>query len=107
MVRRKLDALQLGNFMELTRQQRHTAYIIMLEEAERPSLSGFYRKYHGLCYLFLAIFDSEDFYFHPMETLPELYAKRPLPIGSSWFDLNRAGWQKRIELLKQCIEETY
>lgn len=85
--------------MKLTKLQRHTAYIIMLAESNKLG--------YGFCWMMLKLF-----YLTPSEIIikryfPELYRKRPPGGGRFWFTVNRAGWQKRIKLLKQCIEETY
>lgn len=89
--------------MTLTKDERFTAYCIMLAEAE------FYNPYGwGFCgvarhRLGLEIYSSDNF----RTTLPELFSKRQRPTNELWFDNNRKGWQKRIELLKTCINETH
>lgn len=87
--------------MKLTKLQRHTAYIIMLEESE-----SFYHT--GFCWMIYYLFDiGVGCYDSSIEQfLPELYDKKPNTYGAFWFDANRLGWQERIELLKQCINET-
>lgn len=100
--------------MELTKQQRHIAYIIMLEESQRPG--EFYyndldevksSNRFGFCGMIRMIFDESfqdsDMYF----VFPEIYKKRPAMAGAYWFGTNAEGWLERIKLLKQCIEETY
>lgn len=91
--------------MTLTKDQRFTAYCILLVEAEIRD-----NQNYGLCYLtrylnenieFNRSDDEIDLYDH----LPELYRRRPSK-RVYWFARTKAGWQKRIELLKQCIEET-
>jgi predicted HNH restriction endonuclease len=104
--------------IRLTKLQRHTAYIILLEEA-KGKLAGFDTSM-GLCRLIadtLCVDDNGNYtedafnrsYFDVIDNFfPELLAKEPFPHEDPvyWFLINREGWQKRIELLKQCIEET-
>lgn len=96
--------------MKLNRQQRHMAYMIMLAEAEAGTPLG-----SGFCYLFTGrLFGyciTKDYYIYDRaifkKLLPELFAKRPKQKTIYWFPYNKNGWQKRIRLLKQCINETY
>jgi hypothetical protein len=81
--------------MKLRKDQRFTAYCIMLEEAE----NGYIISCLGLCWLFRELFDSYSLYDLEEKLLPEyfklFYKNRPI-----------RRWGERIELLKQCIEET-
>jgi hypothetical protein len=96
--------------MKLTKQQRHTAYIIMLVEAETGEWN-----YVGFCNLInlvmdIDVYEGDDF----LAAFPELFKKRPIRTLSDgtkytpiiWFPTGADGWQQRIALLKQCIEET-
>lgn len=93
--------------MTLTKDERFTAYCIMLAEAEEnffTACMGF-----GFCGLVRfefdidnRIYDQKFFYL----LFPELFALKPNRIGRFWFSTDSEGWQKRIELLKQCINET-
>lgn len=91
--------------MKLTKQQRHMAYMIMLAEAE----GGEYSAY-GFCRIISQCLDNSTY--EPrlddleLTDLPELWAKRPSCYIDYWFPSNNEGWQSRISLLKQCIEET-
>lgn len=96
--------------MKLTKSERHTAYIIMLAEAEERD--SFICAY-GFCRMLSSLFRFTELggvgYCEQTELLDELHAKQPARLGylGEWFPHNNSGWQKRIELLKQCIEETY
>jgi hypothetical protein len=101
--------------MKLTKSQRHTAYIIMMSEAE-SNIKTYVND--GLCAMCLEIFgvwpqpkeissvyfQDDDVHWH--EFLPELSAKEPKHSGNTWYSLNKSGWKQRIKLLKGCIEET-
>ena len=97
--------------MKLTKLQRHTAYIIMLAQTEIDTGSN------GYCYMFKRkIFGDEEYFDNSIdlydpkcfkETFPELWAKKPKDVDHiyhSWFPY---GWKYRIELLNQCITETF
>jgi hypothetical protein len=89
----------------------------MLAEAEKPSIKVdqiFHKTLsvkNGLCFLFYAIFKSRDMY-KPLfggdgeRYFPEIYKRKPQGSGSFFFELNRSGWEKRKQLLRECIEET-
>lgn len=91
----------------MTRSQRHTYYIIMLRECE---MLGF-DKIFGLCNLARKA-AGEGVNIHKWERfeklLPELFAKKPFGVKENeyWFSTDHEGWNKRRELLKQCIKET-
>ena len=99
--------------MKLTKQQRFTAYCIMLEESEelvkgdsnRQFFNGGYIS--GLCDILGNIVGDDDMNILETIGLLELCEKKPKTDGSYWFPDNEWGWQQRIELLKQCIEETF
>ena len=94
--------------MKLTKLQRYTAYCILLEEAERPSiLPDFYdgemrgTKENGLCWMWKLVFGSDDLYRYNHTLVPELHEKSSaLP----YFSFNN--WEQRIAALKECIKET-
>ena len=90
---------------KLTKAQRHIAYIIMREEvvSDDPFFCNI-GKYLGI---FDVLGDVSDSFFEYM--LPELYAKKPNKnyTANCWFDCERRGIQKRIELLNPCIIETH
>lgn len=104
--------------MKLTKQQRHMAYMIMLAEAEEvlDKVSNGIRIRHfaggeaaGLCDMIENILEIDLHGKNPMEYLgiTELIKKEPpVPFFDYWFPHDRYGWQTRISLLKQCIEET-
>ena len=93
--------------MKLTKLQRHTAYIIMLAEAETDFEE--WSMGWGLCHLINHVFGLKNigcfwkFNCVIEQYFPELQNKK----GFKWPIRNASGWQKRIKLLKQCIEETY
>lgn len=96
--------------MKLTKLQRYTAYCILLEEAENPSLfiypnsiNGILRKTNvaGLCWMWKMVFGDNSLYELFEEMTPELYNK--LKSGR----LNFQNWKERKEALKQCIIETH
>ena len=99
--------------MKLTKLQRHTAYIIMLAEAE----SGTRITRHGFCRMAIELFDI-NVYPPPAlqglrmafsDFLPELYSKKPeFLFGCYWYNIFEpdGGWDSRKQLLQQCINET-
>jgi hypothetical protein len=95
--------------MKLNKLERHTAYIIMLHEAEKelgvnPDLPvGICIQ--GFCRMALELFGIEN-----LNELEELAKHRPGYLTNDdgyWFSCYGSGWLKRIEILKQCIQETY
>ena len=99
--------------MKLTKLQRYTAYCILLEEAENPSLfthpyykDGVFRRSdeNGLCWMWTMVFGDESLYwFHEMLT-PELYE---ISKDYGFYYLMFNNWEERKEALKQCIIETH
>lgn len=98
--------------MKLTKDQRHTAYIILKNEME--AAYGIW----GFCVWIGRVFDIGDRKGERLikKSFPELWRKRPKnpyqveneSQGCLWFDYHDIESNgKRIELLKQCIEETY
>lgn len=85
--------------MKLTKLQRHTAYIIMLDGFEKG-------KYRWFC-VSLNAFGFSMSEYAICKHLPELWKKKPkrLHTPNYWFMEHETA--KRIELLKQCINETY
>jgi hypothetical protein len=100
--------------MKLTKLQRHTAYILMQDGIENDY------KMYGFCIWIQHLFGIVEG-FHNKETVirkyfPELWRKRPKAVfqkenenqGCLWFNYyDSKSNTKRVELLKQCIEETY
>lgn len=84
---------------KLTKDEKFTAYCIMLAEYELG-------KTYFLCKIISDCFGLRGTDETMKKYFPELYLKRPkgLLSGSSWF----LSWEqkKRIDILKQCIEET-
>lgn len=93
--------------MKLTKDERYTAYCIMLEEAEnkRPFKdidgNGIHPTVNGLCWMFLCLFDSNLLYHFSSRILPELYTKIERHNEFHFYS-----WRSRIAALKQCIKET-
>lgn len=89
--------------MKLTKDQRHTAYIIMQHLIETG-------QQEFMCNTSLYAFDIDV---HEkdgslQETYPEIMSKRPKSAGYSWFGgKHEYNKKKRVALLQQCIEETY
>jgi hypothetical protein len=103
--------------MKLTKLQRHTAYIILLTEAE--NLSDWQKLRTGLCKLISSTLKMDNTGFvtdskilfsinRVIEFFPELQSKKPIKqsLLMYWLPLTPGGWQVRMNLLKQCIEET-
>lgn len=93
--------------MRLTKLQRHTAYIILLSEFEYEGEG----QIDFFCEAMDKLFDW-GFSETPLkEHFPELFIKRPKTKNgfTAWFEhlSRKGGRQRRIELLNQCIEETY
>lgn len=103
--------------MKLTKSQRHTAYIILRQEAEwiiehmrgfpgyTPREWGYF--YGGLCWLIERTIGIN----YNLLFFPELLRKGPhlsdyRKLNLIWFPVNLKGWMKRAELLDQSIEET-
>ena len=97
--------------MKLTKLQRHTAYIILLAEAEKKMKRRNYGD--GFCILIGTTFNRGTILFVnsyiSITDLKELYLREPdeyYNYYGYWFPQTKEGWQKRIEILKQCIIET-
>jgi hypothetical protein len=103
--------------MKLNKSQRHTAYIIMLAEAKKVKTGKeTFNEYKyldgscnvgGLCDLLETILNHKNINILCDYGLSELLSKKPKTFERYWFDTDSDGWQQRIELLKQCIIETY
>lgn len=95
--------------MKLSKSKRHLLYVIMEYEIENRSVRDEFIK-DGFCFMLCHKFglqDSEGVYTGIIdELLPELKAKKPKEILSTglWFKGNH--WKPRLQILKQCIEET-
>lgn len=101
---------------KLTRLQRHTLYILMLDELRTNTEDCF--NGDGFCYQLFHIFgfvDSNGGYSNIIEEyLPELLNHKPIELYYDyglWFPANKyrdeGGREDRMDILKQCIEETY
>lgn len=104
--------------MKLTKDERHTAYIILLAEAEHKFKKKDYSE--GLCELTWCLEEkTKESCFSMWDLENEILIENDLPeLSRKLTRINRKcfyelalpatidGWQKRIELLKQCIEET-
>lgn len=102
--------------MKLTKDERYTAYCILLSEAEfivsmfelKNDWSPF-RHYElnvfGMCDLFEELFGCTP---NPIKDygLKELKSKRPIKESTYWFPNSIYGWKQRISILKKCIKET-
>lgn len=93
--------------MKLTRLQRHTAYILMLAEYE----SSRHLQKYGLCHLISYLTDDGISFHRAMDSFCELKRKKPKKpfnkLTNLWFWYDTEGIQKRKDILKQCISETY
>jgi hypothetical protein len=87
--------------MKLTKDQRHTAYVLMLAELEEKESKDYYPY---MCWVLKYVFDMP---MYGMFSLVELYNKKPESVGvcDEWFP--SWDYKSRKKLLKQCIEETY
>lgn len=88
----------------MTKKQRHQFYKKLLKNiCEDPNTS------YGLClYVFKTVTIDVRFGRHLCD-FPELCSKRPKRMykyGVYWFPCTTKGWEKRIALVEQCIEET-
>lgn len=99
--------------MKLNKSQRFTAYCIMLAEAQ-TNLNFIIDSNYGFCCLSRHLFalypvtySAESDQGMWTELYPELFRKRPKHDRPRWFGINRDGWRKRVNLLKQCIIETH
>lgn len=90
--------------MKLSKDQRFTAYCIMAQEAQDEGI------HFCFCPTIEEILHIDFCRLKTIkEYLPELHDKKPEYVSdvSIWFPETKKGLQKRIELLKQCIEETH
>lgn len=78
----------------------------MLSEYEIGKLEGF-------CWMIKELFMDQDFEDHwenNVNHFKELKSKKPNRLETnhgSWFRCDKDGRQKRMKILKECIEETY
>ncbi len=95
--------------MKLNKSQRHTAYIILLAEANNILKNKAFDG--GLCLLIAKHLDEspDEWNYNDLDIsdFEELDAKEPEYSTAFWFPKNYNGWIKRINILQQCIEETY
>ena len=103
---------------KLTKLERYTAYCILHEEAKyvrNTKFNGGNLQYFdggyisGICELLANIIEDDSIMLHALKefNLSELLLKKPNNSGAYWFDTDFHGWDKRIELLEKCIEETH
>jgi len=95
-----------------TKAQRHSIYCIMLAEAEKPSLLsrlGNPSTKYGLCFLYETITYTVEMFEclgnGPVD-FPEIWERKPKKAGDYFFPTTKKGWEKRKQLLRECIEET-
>lgn len=97
--------------MTLTKDERYTAYCIMLQECEQRVFP------EGLCHISGECFDVYPITYksgctlykesvHMKKLYPEIWNKRNGNDAGYWFFKTPEGMEKRISILKQCIEET-
>lgn len=101
--------------MKLTKIQRYTAYCILLDEAKNPTrfidYTGYTRKSNdcGFCFMASRIFAKDildertHLYYHESKEIFKEYFKRFRILTLS----KHPTWEDRIQILKQCIEETH
>lgn len=92
--------------MKLTKDQRFTAYCILLVEAKL--MKG--DEGEGFCGLVADTTGQWPSCIDGELTIwfPELEKYKPVDIGpyNCWFNTDKRGWSKRISILEQCIAET-
>ena len=98
--------------MRLIKDQRFTAYCIMLEELEEYDGAEMYSIAHdGFCFLAFNLFELNDLFDgfdECLELFPEILSKKPEHSEWLWFRANcYGGTPQRIAILKQCIRETH
>ena len=89
--------------MKLTKLQRYTAYVIMLEELKDCK--------RGLCLVWMKLTGEKRWHLgdsHLGNILPELWRKAKNKDGGSWWDskTDTAFFNERAAALKECIKET-
>lgn len=102
------------DYESIGHSERHRIYVDLLKEIEKGLQKREFVKTNGdihilqhgcagMCDLAENLFEIYD-----ITDLKELYAKKPERCSEShyWFPATEDGWNKRIEILKQCIEET-
>ena len=95
--------------MKFTKEQRLKIYKEMLLQTPTKG----YQKYlnFGLCAMGVEVIQDlhrEFFSYRQLHTeLPEIFTKQPeiWEGGMYWFSLTFEGWEKRSEILRQCIKE--
>jgi hypothetical protein len=92
----------------MTKKKRHEYYKKLLEVvcADPDTDIGFcwYIAYAMEKFHFIWAYDSKTF----KKELPELFSYKPHNPNYSvhWFNTDKKGWQKRINILMECIEKT-
>ena len=91
--------------MELTKEQRHECYKYGLK---RFNQGGAFAICLELDESLISIFDIELNFSTLPESFPELLAHKPSnkDMGELWWQLDKTGREKRIEVLESCIEQT-
>lgn len=84
---------------KMNKLQRYTAYCILLHEVQKGGtfVCNIFENELTECY------DGYDC----LECLPEFKNKKPKGAYLAFWNVNKYGREKRIEALKQCIEETH
>lgn len=98
----------MENSLTLDKSERYTAYLLLYFEAkEKLKSKNYFYGFCWLCHKMSGIFLYEDDFPDRFKNMfPELYSKKPKITDAYWFNIGKSGWKQRINLLKQCIEET-
>ena len=91
----------------MTKKERNKYYKELLEVvcADSNTKMGFcwYITCEMKKFPFIWAYDSSTF----RKELPELFSYKPVRSDHvHWFNMDKKGWQKRINILMECIEKT-
>lgn len=99
--------------MKLSKSQRHTAYIIMLAEAEEGACKRMnddnepWHYGYGLCHLINQTFDiRNDETNRSFDNVTSFFSELHTKISVYIPAMDEQGWEIRKEYLRQCISET-
>lgn len=90
-----------------TKKQRHEIYKLALEIFQNYTQSK--KWYYGLCSSITDAIDKLDLGYYSIKYYPELIKYKPDKLvhrDAFWFNWGLSGTKKRINILKQAIEET-